>query len=94
MESTLGVSRQWDLTSIEMKVRKQEKKEEMREGQGCQTSAQGHDDKCAQNGRRKREMKMRREGSQVKINVFLSPNEIKGKTADIRATEVKTKTRG
>lgn len=54
MESTLGVSRQWDLTSIEMKVRKQEKKEEMREGQGCQTSAQGHDDKCAQNGRREK----------------------------------------
>lgn len=51
MQSILGVSRQWDLTSIEMRVRKQEKKEEMREGQGCQTSAQGRDDKCAQNGR-------------------------------------------
>ena len=42
----------------------------------------------------KREMKMRREGRQVKINVFLSPNETKGKTADIRAPEeVKTKNR-
>lgn len=51
MEGTLGVSRQWDLTSIEMRVRKREKKEEMREGQGCQTSAQGRDDKCPQNGR-------------------------------------------
>ena len=35
-------------------MRKQEKKEEMREGQGCQTSAQGRDDKCAQNGRREK----------------------------------------
>ena len=43
MEGTHGVSREWDLTRIEMSVKKREK-EGMREGQGRQTSVQGSDD--------------------------------------------------
>lgn len=76
----------------EREERRGERENERR--QGRQTSARGRDDKCPQDGRWEERMKMRREGRQVKIHVFLSPSEKKRKTADIRAPEeVKRKNR-